>query len=284
MIAVPLRDEYRLALSLEEIGPIMKFQPPFGINSYSHDGSKGVVLRIFLAFVLFALSGCSENDQKTVNQKPAEEVLASVQTDTNNFSLVSVGNPWSNDCDLLLFADSQHGKVSISLKQTNGMCSLFGQIKLVIAKGKNKRSDVVIVQAARGGDGDHTGPILDIYELKNGSFKKLGEQELFDADFHSDDKTISTITGKVLFDFCDVCDGPDLDVAGGNIFVPVKITFGCNGICIIPDISKREQRGLVSRFQMTKVSKLKEEDNDRDYPNYVQHLEQSFNKLLGKIN
>jgi hypothetical protein len=227
------------------------------------------------------LIACNENDQATPKQNiPSEEILVTANMESQIVSVVATGNPWQNDCELNLLAKGPEGKSGISLKENNVLCSLFGPVKLITAKRGDLKANIVIVQAARGGDGDHTGPILDIYSFRNNKFKKLGEQELFDANYQIRSGAISSISGNVLFSFCDVCDGPGARDDEDNVFVSAIITFGCGGICVKPNISNSGRTDLIARFQSTKTQKLKEEDHAQDYLAFVNNLEQRFTEFI----
>jgi hypothetical protein len=242
-------------------------------------GSKKLFLLRTIALLL-VLTACNQNNQVESKQNtPQQKTLASVQVGSNVISVVSI-NSWQDNCELNLLADGVQGKYEISLKENNAYCSMFGPVKLISAKRADQKKNIVIVQAARGGDGDHTGPILDVYSLSNNKFKKLGEQELFESGYKVRNDEILFITGKVLFSFCDVCDGPEAAGDEDNIFVPAKITFGCSGICVRPDISISERTALITRFNATKNQKLSEEGQDKDYFDFVNNLEKRFTEFL----
>lgn len=207
------------------------------------------------------------------------ETLATTKTLMRKFTLDAIGDPWSKDCDLILSSEEHKGKAKVSLKQASGLCALFGPVKLYATDSADRKSSIVIVEAAIGGDGDHSGPILQIFSLGKNVFRKLGEQELFDAEYKQTDGSFTSSEGKVLFSFCDVCDGPDAAAPKDNIYVPAKLTLGCGGICVKPHIKSAERNKLIQSFNAAKDRTLKEQ-GDADYLEFVKKLEKDFNAFL----
>jgi hypothetical protein len=205
--------------------------------------------------------------------------LATSHISKLDISLETAGDPWKDSCSLDLVSKNPKGSAKISLKGKNSLCPLFGPVNLITASSINHNSVIVIVQAAHGGDGEHTGPILDVYSFSKNEFKKLGSQELFDADYQRIDGALASVKGKVLFSFCDVCDGPDAADPNDNIYVPATLTFGCNGICVKPQISKQERNEIISLFNAAKSRAIKEKENP-ELQSYVLRLEKSFNDFL----
>jgi hypothetical protein len=221
--------------------------------------------------VILALVACSSTIYA--------ETLAKTRTWSRQFVLEALGDPWKKDCDLVLSGDGFNSKAKISLKQTSGLCPLFGPVMLFATDSADRKSSIVFVEAAHGGDGDHSGPILDVYSLRNSEFKKLGSQELFDANYQRIDGTIVSVTGKVLFSFCDVCDGPDAAGLDDNIFVPAILTIGCGGICVKPHITKHERNDITALFKAGKTRAMEEKENP-ELQTYVKSLENTFNEFL----
>jgi hypothetical protein len=207
------------------------------------------------------------------------ETLAKTRTWSRQFVLEASGDPWKKDCDLVLSGDGFNSKAKISLKQESGLCSLFGPVTLFATDSNDRKSSTVFVEAAHGGDGDHSGPILDVFSLRNNQFKKLGSQELFDANYQRIDGAIVSVTGKVLFSFCDVCDGPDAADPNDNVYVPAILTIGCGGICVKPHISKQERSDIIAIFKAGKTRAMEEKENP-ELQTYVKSLEKDFNEFL----
>jgi hypothetical protein len=207
------------------------------------------------------------------------DTLATTRTWTRQLSLVTSGDSWKKDCDLVLFSEGYQSKAKVSLKQKDGLCPLFGPVMLFATDSTDHKSTIVFVEAARGGDGEHTGPILVVYSLSKNEFKKLGEQELFDAIYQRKNDVIVSVTGKVLFSFCDVCDGPDVADLEDNIFIPAELTFGCGGVCVKPTLTKQGSNAFVSLFSARKANALKDRKNE-EYSTYANNLERRFSEFI----
>jgi hypothetical protein len=152
----------------------------------------------------------------------------------------------------------------------------------VASDSENRESTYVFFEAARGGDGDHSGPIVEVFRLNKQGFKKLGEQELFEASYHRTGQVITSVTGKVLFSFCNVCDGPEAGEPADNIFVPVRISVGCGGLCIKPTLAKREREALLRKFEERKSKAAENYHVDANYQKYVVFLENELRALLSR--
>jgi len=70
-----------------------------------------------------------------------------------------------------------------ALRETALNCALFGPVHVIASEPMIVNPTLVFFEAARGGDGDHSGPIIEIYRLTNHGFRKLGEQQLFRATY-----------------------------------------------------------------------------------------------------
>ncbi|HEY5995257.1 MAG TPA: hypothetical protein VIU46_11740 [Gallionellaceae bacterium] len=198
------------------------------------------------------------------------ELVARAQTGPWQLS-IEAEDATSDDCSVNLVADNHSYEHKISLKRKGGGCSFFGPVMIFGTNSPDYKLTHVFVEGARGGDGDHTGPIVEVFAVNEHGIKKLGEQELFDASYQRKDGEVVSISGKVLFSLCDACDGPDAAGARDNIFVPAVITFGCKGICVKPAVSQEERARIVSRFEAAVTAASKE---------YGRHVDKAFVKRL----
>lgn len=223
-----------------------------------------------LTILLYVLtSACAAN----------AEILAKVHTPSWDVSVVLHGNPTSEGCVLFLSADSHRGHAKIDLKQPWHRCDLFGPVMLLATDSADYQVTHVFLEAARGGDGDHTGPIVEVYELTSKGFRKLGQQELFEASYHRKGQEFDSVSGTVLFSFCDVCDGPDAAEPEDNIFVPAVLTIGCGGICVRPALSKQEQAALTSRFDERRAA-MRATHTSKSYKEFSDSLQHRFLEFL----
>ncbi len=160
-------------------------------------------------------------------------------------------------------------------------CSFFGPVTILASESSDFKLTHVFIEGARGGDGAHSGPIVGIYALDEDALRKLGEQEFFDATYQRKEGEIVSVSGKVLFSFCDVCDGPDAAEEGDNIFVPAVITFGCGGICVMPNVSDKERASLVAKFNAQKAVQPANRGSGIDKV-FISNLEKEFHEFLSR--
>jgi hypothetical protein len=210
------------------------------------------------------------------------DVMAKARTWTWRVAVESTGDPWKDNCKLQLVADTYQLKQETDLKRQGVKCALFGPVGIVASDTETRETTYVFFEAARGGDGDHSGPIVEVFRLNKQGFKKLGEQELFEASYHRIGQVITSVTGKVLFSFCNVCDGPEAGEPADNIFVPVRITVGCGGLCIKPTLAKREREALLKQFEERKSKASENYHVDANYQKYVVYLEKELRALLSR--
>ena len=102
-------------------------------------------------------------------------ILARVHEPPWVFSLETSGsnNISDNECTLDLVAEQNRRSFRTSLKSSvddagDLACSLFGPISINASSSSDDSKSLVIVEAGHGGDGDHSGPIVQIFELGNG--------------------------------------------------------------------------------------------------------------------
>lgn len=197
-------------------------------------------------------------------------------------SIETTASRAADDCGLKLVAAGYQGRHQINLKRKSVVfCSFFGPVTILASESRDYKLTHVFVEGAHGGDGNHTGPIVEIYALDENALRKLGEQELFDAVYQRKNGEIVSISGKVLFGFCDVCDGPDAAGEEDNILVPAVITFGCGGICVRPDVSEKERASLISKFNAQKAALAAEPSSGID-KGYINNVEKDFREFLNR--
>src|SRR3990172_7671767 len=95
----------------------------------------------------------------------AEEILARVQTGRYNLSIVASGLSNLENCELNLVAEAHNFRRASNLRRSFYNCMFFGHIQITASKVSQDGTAFVFVEAARGGDGDHTGPIVQVFHL-----------------------------------------------------------------------------------------------------------------------
>lgn len=212
----------------------------------------------------------------------ASEIVARARTGQWIISVITDGDTWKDVCSLKLIAENYQLKREISLKRAYVNCALFGPAQVITSESNDPRSTLVFFEAARGGDGDHSGPIIEVYKLTNHGFQKLGEQVLFDATYHRKDKEITAVTGAVLYSLCNSCDGPEASDPEDNFYISAEIMIGSTGISIRPTISKQERKVLLDKFDSRAAQAIKDHHSDKDYPVFVKNLRQQLESFLKK--
>ncbi len=211
----------------------------------------------------------------------AAEILAKTITWGWVLTLETEGEIYTDKCSLDLVAFRYSKSYRVSLKDKSYNCVTYGPKQIIAGGSYSSDEFTIIVETAIGGDGDHTGQILNIFKLNPTGFTKIATQELFDATYERKNGEITSISGKILFSFCEVCDGPDAAESKDNFFIPVKIIFGCTGICISNTLNNYEIKRMRDKFNENKISYM----NDRslkELPPYILNLEKEFNKALLK--
>lgn len=206
----------------------------------------------------------------------AEEIVARSQTWAGSVSLVRDGSAWTDSCSLDLVAQFQQSHHRTQIKRATTNCSLFGPVQLILSEAQNHRDAVIIVEAARGGDGDHTGPLLEIFRIDKTAIQKLGEIELFSATYVRRAQEVQFIEGRLLFSLCTVCDGTEAADPNHNIFLPVRVSINRDGLAVTSTAKRAERTAIWSQFQQQKRAAKKE------YGNAVQiaSLEKNLRALL----
>lgn len=210
----------------------------------------------------------------------AEEILARVQTGRYNLSIVASGVSNLENCQLNLVAEAHNLRRASNLRRSFYNCMLFGPIQITAGKVSQDGTAFVFVEAARGGDGDHTGPIVEVFHLSPAGFRKIGELELFDSTYPREEGNILVLSGKVLFDFCDVCDGPD--ASQDKIFVPVQVKILPDSLTVRSTLNATGKASVTKEFEKMKNERVAEIGQYRNYTEYVRKLEERFRALLAK--
>ena len=115
---------------------------------------------------------------------------------------------------------------------------------------------------------------VDLHDIS--ALRKIGEVELFSANYIRDNQQIQSITGRMLFSFCTVCDGPEAAAPGDNIFVPVQIHIGGDDLEIKTTATFAERKVLWRQFHERKQV-AQEEHRDEAY---IASLEEQLATLL----
>ena len=212
----------------------------------------------------------------TASQAMAGEIVARSRTWAGSVTLESDGDVWLESCSLNLIAQFQQTTHRIGLKRPNSNCSLFGPVQLMLSETPDHRESLVIVEAARGGDGDHTGPLLEVFRVDKSAVRKLGEIELFSATYLRKGQEVKFIEGRRLFSLCTACDGPEAADPNDNIFVPVRVSVTRGALAVTPTVTASERAAILRRFQQRKVVA------EREYGNAEQlaTLEERLRALL----
>jgi len=210
------------------------------------------------------------------------EVIAKTHTWSWNVTVERHGDAWKEDCQLLLIADGFKGHHQTSLKLKGVYCALFGPVQVLASETSDRNTAYVFFEAMRGGDGDHSSPTVEIYSITKGGLRKLGEQSLNEASYKRKGETFVSVTGNVVYSFCDVCAGgqsadPELDFA-----IPVRVTIGCGGICVNSTLNKAEKTALIAKFENRKAQVLASADTDERVKVHVKWLEGVFREMLRK--
>jgi len=216
----------------------------------------------------------------TPSSVSAEEILTRVQIGRYNLSIVASGLSYLENCELNLVAEAHNFRRATSLRRSFHNCMLYGPIQITASKVSQDGTAFVFVEAVRGGDGDHTGPIVEVFHLGLTGFRKIGELELFDATYPREEGNILVLSGKVLFDFCDVCDGPD--ASEDKIFVPVQVKILPYSLTVRSTLNVTGKASVAKEFEKMKNERVAEIGQSRNYPEYVRKLEERFRALLAK--
>lgn len=216
------------------------------------------------------------------SNQSAAELIAKTHTWSWDVTVERHGDPWKDDCKLLLVANGFKGRHQISLKDKGVHCALFGPVQVLASETSDRNTAYVFFEAMRGGDGDHSSPIVEVFSLTQGGLRKLGGQSLNEASYRRKGETFVSVTGNVVYSFCDVCAGgqsgdPEMDFA-----IPVRVTIGCGGVCVTPTLNKTERAALVSKFEARKAQTLASPGTDERVRTHVKWLEGAFREMLRK--
>lgn len=212
-------------------------------------------------------------------QSWGEEIIARTELGRYTITLVPSGSPYTDTCNLRLIAEADNFRRSTELRRPFYHCALYGRVQVIGSWEPKDDSATIFVEARRGGDGDHTGPIVEVFRLTPKGFTKLGEIELFDATYVRLEEKISTVWGKMVFNFCDVCDGPE--VSEEKVFVSVQVDVGASGLKVRNTLDEGAKAAVKRQFAEMKRSALARQGQDRrTYEKYVRELERRFLKLL----
>jgi hypothetical protein len=212
----------------------------------------------------------------------AGQLIARVELGRYTLSLVAIGDRYNEGCGLDLVAESHKFRRAVSLKHPIYNCATYGAVQVTASHLPGEETPLVFVEASRGGDGDHTPPIVEIFRLGLQGFRRIGRVELLDATYIRDGRRISALTGKVLFNFCDTCDG--WEVSPAVVFVPARVTILPDKILVSPNLDPPAKAAIVAQFDAVKAEALSEnkgaQNETAKYAHYVQLLEHRFRDFL----
>lgn len=212
----------------------------------------------------------------------AADVIAKNHTWSWNVSVERHGEPWKDDCKLALVGEGFQGRHQISLKQKGYYCALFGPVQILASDTEDRKTTYVFFEAARGGDGDHSSPIVEIFSLNRDGLRKLGEQKLNEASYKRKGETFISVVGNVIFSFCDVCAGGQSGDPEMDFTIPVRVTIGCGGICVTSTLNKTEKAALISKFEDRKIKELATPVTGERMREHVAWLEKAFREMLSR--
>lgn len=220
-------------------------------------------------------------------------ILNTASTPSWQLAIIGSTEDFSDDCKLDLVATSRRGDgkhhYAASLRGKYSACGFFGPLQIVAGEGKpgeGKPSEgtngtLVFVEGVRGGDANHTGPVVMVFRLSAQGMRKLGEQELFHAQYRRRAGRIVSVSGNVLFTFSPEADDPLDAPAGDKIFVPATLRPGCGGICVRPAVTAKQRAAIIRRFESRRAELLKNKDYYQEDGDYVKGLSRRFHALLG---
>ena len=209
----------------------------------------------------------------------ARQLIARVELGRYTLSLVATGDRYDSSCGLDLVAEAYQFRRAISLKHPFYNCAIYGAAQITAGHVPGEDTALVFVEGSRGGDGDHTPPIIEVLRLEPKGFKKLGKVELLDATYIRDKGKISAVAGKILFDFCDTCDG--WEVSGHVVFVQAQVTISLDKLVVHPDLDQSGRAAVAAQFEAVMREALAEQDT-AEYKAYVRRIERRFRDFLNQ--
>ena len=207
----------------------------------------------------------------------SQEIIAKTRTWSWLISVRSEGTPSKESCRLELVAEGFRGKNAINIKRKGINCGLYGPVRIYASEAWDRKSTIVLLEAMRGGDGDHTGPVVEAFRLSHLGFMKLGEAEIFDATYHIKDGQILYVTGHISFSL--QMQSPAWPNMEDSIAVPVVMTLGARSVWLRPTISKKERELLVQKFE-AKTAALLEGHDDEFTSTYIKPHIDNIRKYL----
>lgn len=212
----------------------------------------------------------------------AAETVAKVRTSEWDISVIAEGTSWENSCKLKLRASQSKNKKEISIKREETGCLLRGPVHLQVSESADNQTAIIFLEADRGDDSYHSGPIVEVIKLNKVGMKKLGEQQLFDATYIRENGQITNVIGKALFSLCSTCEYPVSLNPGDNFFIPVKLTTGKGSISVDTTLSAQERKNLMAKFEARVRTGAKENQDisDQSYQEFVSEVRHKIRSLL----
>jgi len=191
------------------------------------------------------------------------EIIVKTKMTPYAVDIVKEVNNVTNECSLLLVASTFGHNHSIDISHSNYKCSLFMNVTILGHYNPRNKKSYVFFESAFGGDGDHTLPILQIFEIDKSGIKKLGEATFSSFSYVRSGNMIDHVIGEEIVDLCFDCI--DFGVPKEDLLftIPTRITIGCSGICEEINLTKSDQLRVLEKMEKIKnIAVEKGRDND----------------------
>lgn len=189
------------------------------------------------------------------------DILGKLYLNNCEIYILQEGDKYNKDaCMLKLVEKTPNLTFEYDLKKQYFGCTMYA-VKLFADFNDEKESKKIFLESRFGGDGWHTGPIIQIFLVSLNGIDKLGEQELYDLQYIKKNNQIIAIEGNVLFSTCLMCDDP-AGSPSDNFFIPTKIFFNRKGLNIFPTISITQKDILKEQFEQRFNERINSTDID----------------------
>ncbi len=181
----------------------------------------------------------------------AEEIFARTQMLGGTASLIGEkDSKWDESCSLELVVSYWQVEHRAQLRHPIVYCSLYGPVQIVSSETKDGNASLIFVEASRGGDGDHTGILIQAFWISQKEFKKLGEVELFSASYIRRRQKIQAIEGELQFSFSPSSPNLHYTNSRDDIYVPVRVTVDRSGLKVRTTATSAERKAIWRHFRM----------------------------------
>lgn len=156
---------------------------------------------------------------------------------------------------------------------------IYGSPKIDIFKSANNLS-LLAYQARYGGDGDHSGNILHLFEFKNGKSRKIFRKKINSVRFITSNGVLQSISGKRIETLCFVCDGWEESEVKDIFIIPININI--KTLQTTTELTQEQKKQLREKFIKQSKKNIREQLSygQEDYPKKVEILQKRFFKLL----